>query len=101
MAVDRHPERLDLAERFGAVPLPAATAGLAERIRRYTDGGAQYALDTTASAPLINDALRALRPTGTLGLVARLRTALQLEPGTLEGAAASGTSARGTPYPNC
>ncbi|MGW1094898.1 NAD(P)-dependent alcohol dehydrogenase [Streptomyces sp. NPDC002455] len=85
VAVDRHPERLDLAERFGAVPLPAATAGLAERIRRYTDGGAQYALDTTASAPLINDALRALRPTGTLGLVARLHTALQLEPGTLDG----------------
>ncbi|MDX3323878.1 MULTISPECIES: NAD(P)-dependent alcohol dehydrogenase [Streptomyces] len=85
VAVDRHPERLDLAERFGAVPLPAAKAGLAERIRRYTDGGAQYALDTTASAPLINDALRALRPTGTLGLVARLRTALQLEPGTLDG----------------
>ncbi|MDX2297312.1 MULTISPECIES: NAD(P)-dependent alcohol dehydrogenase [Streptomyces] len=84
VAVDRHPERLDLAERFGATPLAAGTRGLAERIRRLTDGGAQYALDTTASAPLINDALRALRPTGALGLVARLHTPLPLEPGTLD-----------------
>jgi aryl-alcohol dehydrogenase len=84
VAVDRHPRRLALAERFGAIPLSAGTSGLAERIRRLTGGGAQYALDTTASAPLINDALRALRPTGSLGLVARLHTALPLEPGTLD-----------------
>ncbi|MGW1510643.1 NAD(P)-dependent alcohol dehydrogenase [Streptomyces sp. NPDC002394] len=84
VAVDRHPERLALAERFGAVPLHADTAGLPERIRRLTDGGARYALDTTASAPLVNDALRALRPTGSLGLVARLHSALPLEPGTLD-----------------
>ncbi|MFJ2223311.1 NAD(P)-dependent alcohol dehydrogenase [Streptomyces anulatus] len=84
VAVDRHPERLALAERFHAVPLDAATAGLPGRIQRLTGGGAQYALDTTASARLINDALRSLRPTGHLGLVARLRTALPLEPGTLD-----------------
>ncbi|WP_435975366.1 NAD(P)-dependent alcohol dehydrogenase [Streptomyces sp. Qhu_M48] len=84
VAVDRHPQRLALAERFGAVPVPARTAALPEQIRRLTDGGAQYALDTTASASLINDALHALRPTGTLGLVARLHTALSLDPGTLD-----------------
>ncbi|GGY87910.1 NAD(P)-dependent alcohol dehydrogenase [Streptomyces nitrosporeus] len=84
VAIDGNPGRLALAERFGATPLPAATAGLAERIRRRTDGGAQYALDTTASAPLINDALHALRPTGVLGLVARLHDALPLGPGTLD-----------------
>ncbi|WP_316528488.1 NAD(P)-dependent alcohol dehydrogenase [Kitasatospora brasiliensis] len=84
VAVDRHPERLALAERFGAIPLPAGTAALPDRIRRLTDGGAQYALDTTASPPLINDALRALRPTGSLGLVARLPTTLPLETGTLD-----------------
>jgi aryl-alcohol dehydrogenase len=83
VAVDRHPERLALAERFGAVAL-RPSADLPDRIRRLTDGGAQYALDTTASAPLINDALRGLRPTGHLGLVARLHTALPLEPGTLD-----------------
>ncbi|MFB4196577.1 NAD(P)-dependent alcohol dehydrogenase [Streptomyces carpaticus] len=84
VAVDRHPERLALAERFGATPLPATTAGLPERIRRLTDGGAQYALDTTAAPTLINDALHALRPTGTLGLVARLPSTLPLAPGTLD-----------------
>ncbi|MFI7085196.1 NAD(P)-dependent alcohol dehydrogenase [Streptomyces anulatus] len=84
VAVDRHPERLARAERFRAVPLDAATAGLPGRIQRLTGGGAQYALDTTGSARLINDALRSLRPTGHLGLVARLRTALPLEPGTLD-----------------
>ncbi|MER8161305.1 NAD(P)-dependent alcohol dehydrogenase [Streptomyces sp. NPDC094472] len=84
VAVDRHPERLALAGRLGALPLHAASAGLTERIRQLTDGGAQYALDTTGSAQLINDALRALRPTGHLGLVARLHAALPLEPGTLD-----------------
>ncbi|WP_329022144.1 NAD(P)-dependent alcohol dehydrogenase [Streptomyces sp. NBC_01423] len=84
VAVDRHRQRLELAERFGAVPLDAGTAGLPEHVRRLTDGGAQFALDTTASATLINDALRSLRPTGTLGLVARLHTALPLETGTLD-----------------
>ncbi|MFB8206546.1 NAD(P)-dependent alcohol dehydrogenase [Streptomyces sp. NPDC056010] len=84
VAVDRLPRRLELAERFGAVPLSADAAGLPERVRRLTDGGARYALDTTASPALINDALLALRPTGTLGLVARLHSALSLEPGTLD-----------------
>ncbi|MFF8958011.1 NAD(P)-dependent alcohol dehydrogenase [Streptomyces sp. NPDC014894] len=84
VAVDRRPERLALAERFGAIPLPASSPDLPGRIRRLTDGGARYALDTTASARLINDALLALRPTGHLGLVARLHTALPLEPGALD-----------------
>lgn len=84
VAVDRHAERLALAERFGALPLAAGQAGLPERIRRLTGGGARYALDTTASPRLVNDALLALRPTGTLGLVARLHTPLALEPGTLD-----------------
>jgi aryl-alcohol dehydrogenase len=83
VAVDRHPERLAMAERFGAVPL-YGTGGLADRIRRLTDGGVRYALDTTASPELINEALRALRPTGHLGLVARLHQTLPLEPGALD-----------------
>lgn len=84
VAVDRHPGRLATAERFGALPVHAASTGLADRVHRLTGGGAQYALDTTGSAQLINEALRALRPTGHLGLVARLHTALSLAPGTLD-----------------
>ncbi|MFJ9323948.1 NAD(P)-dependent alcohol dehydrogenase [Streptomyces globisporus] len=83
VAVDRHPERLALAEEFGAIALPAS-GDLPGRVRRLTDGGARFALDTTGSAPLINDALRSLRPRGHLGLVARLHTELPLEPGTLD-----------------
>ncbi|MFH9613476.1 NAD(P)-dependent alcohol dehydrogenase [Streptomyces pratensis] len=84
VAIDRHPERLALAERLGAIPLNAVSTGLSDRIRQLTDGGAQYALDTTGSAKLINDALQALRPTGHLGLVARLHTVLPLQPGSLD-----------------
>ncbi|OON73858.1 NAD(P)-dependent alcohol dehydrogenase [Streptomyces tsukubensis] len=84
VAVDRHPERLSLAERLGAIPLPVASAGLPDRLRRLTDGGARYALDTTGSARLINDALLGLRPTGHLGLVVRQHTALPIEPGALD-----------------
>jgi aryl-alcohol dehydrogenase len=83
VAVDQHAERLALAERFGAIPLHVS-ADLPHRIRQLTDGGAQYALDTTASPQLINDALTALRPRGHLGLVARLHTTLPLEPGALD-----------------
>ncbi|MGQ4513009.1 alcohol dehydrogenase catalytic domain-containing protein [Streptomyces sp. DW26H14] len=84
VAVDRRPERLAQAARFHALPLDAAADGLSDRIRELTDGGARYALDTTASPRLINDALRALRPTGHLGLVSRLHTRLPLDPGTLD-----------------
>ncbi|WP_428936145.1 alcohol dehydrogenase catalytic domain-containing protein [Streptomyces sp. ACT015] len=84
VAVDRQPRRLALAERFGALPLAADVSGLPERVARLTDGGARYALDTTADVPLINDALRSLRPTGRLGLVARLHSGLRLETGTLD-----------------
>ncbi|MEU3056513.1 NAD(P)-dependent alcohol dehydrogenase [Streptomyces griseus] len=84
VAVDLNAERLALAEKLNATALHAASADLPGRIRRLTDGGARFALDTTGSARLINDALRALRPTGRLGLVARLHTALPLEPGTLD-----------------
>lgn len=84
VAVDRHPQRLALAERLGATAVDAAAPGLPARIRQLTDGGAQYALDTTGSQRLINDALRALRPRGHLGLVARLHSALPLEVGALD-----------------
>ncbi|MEU0134526.1 NAD(P)-dependent alcohol dehydrogenase [Streptomyces sp. NPDC006296] len=84
VAVDRHPERLALAEELGAIPVHGSSAGLPEVVRRLTDAGAQYALDSTGSPQLINDALQALRPTGHLGLVARTHTALPLLPGSLD-----------------
>ncbi|MFD5280357.1 NAD(P)-dependent alcohol dehydrogenase [Streptomyces rubrogriseus] len=84
VAVDRHPGRLALAERLHALPVPTTPTGLSDRILRLTGGGTTYALDTTGSAGLINEALRSLRPTGRLGLVARLRGTLPIEAGTLD-----------------
>ncbi|MFD5199650.1 NAD(P)-dependent alcohol dehydrogenase [Streptomyces sp. NPDC058375] len=84
VAVDRHPERLTLAEKLNAIPVHAASGDLPGRVQRLTGGGAQYAIDTTGSTRIINDALRSLRPRGHLGLVARLHTDLPLEPGTLD-----------------
>ncbi|MGW2294974.1 NAD(P)-dependent alcohol dehydrogenase [Streptomyces violaceorubidus] len=84
VAVDRHPGRLALAERLHALPVPATPTGTSDRVLRLTGGGATYALDTTGSAGLINEALRSLRPTGRLGLVARLHGTLPLEVGTLD-----------------
>lgn len=101
VAVDRHPDRLALAERLGAIPLYAAPAALPDRVRRLTDGGARYALDTTGSGRLINDALRALRPRANSvwwhGSTARCRS----NRGRWTGAGGSPTSARATRCPAC
>lgn len=51
--------------------------------RNCMDAAPSYC-DSFASLRLINDALHALRPTGHLGLVARLHTTLPLEPGALD-----------------
>ncbi len=95
VAVDRHPNASRSPRSSARAPVHA-TPRLPDRVRRLTDGGARYALDTTGSVRLINDALRGLRPMGRLGLVARLHTALALEPGTLDRGRSISTSARGT-----
>jgi aryl-alcohol dehydrogenase len=84
IAVDRHPARLELAEQLGATSVAATSPDLPDQILALTGGGALCALDTTGVPKLINQAMRCLRPAGTLGVVARQRTALHLEPGTLE-----------------
>ena len=42
---------------------------VADAIRQLTDGGATHALDTTARGSVINQAIEALAPLGTLALV--------------------------------
>jgi aryl-alcohol dehydrogenase len=69
VAVDLKPERLSAAAELGADTLNPADlegAGLADRIRELTGGGASHALDTTGVATVIRDAGLALRPRGTL-----------------------------------
>ena len=84
LAVDRHGERLDLAERLGAIPIPASSPDIGDEIRRRSNGGARFALDTTGSGQLINDALSTLLPRGTLAVISRQRAPLTLAPGLLD-----------------
>ncbi|MEW2119386.1 NAD(P)-dependent alcohol dehydrogenase [Streptomyces sp. NPDC005474] len=83
VAVDRSESRLGLAEQFGATTVHSSEPDLGKRLREHTDGGPQYALDTTGAPVLINSLLQTLRPTGTLGVVARQRAVLDLWPGGL------------------
>jgi aryl-alcohol dehydrogenase len=84
LAVDRHGERLDIAERLGAIPIPASSPDIGEQIRRRSGGGVRFALDTTGSENLINQALSTLLPRGTLAVITRQRAPLTLAPGLLE-----------------
>ncbi|MEP1124273.1 MAG: NAD(P)-dependent alcohol dehydrogenase [Ilumatobacter sp.] len=69
IAVDRHANRLDLATRYGATTTisgdPAEiTAGIVDA----TQGGADYAFDTTGNAGVVRAAFEGLNNLGTLGM---------------------------------
>ena len=70
IAVDRHANRLDLAERFGATTtLAVAPDELAGAIMEATDGvGAEYAFDTTGNEQVVKGAFDGLHNLGTLGI---------------------------------
>ncbi len=84
LAVDRHGERLDIAEKLGAIPIPLGSPDIGNEVRRRSNGGVHFALDTTGSAELINHALSALLPRGTLAVISRQRAPLTLAPGLLD-----------------
>ena len=68
--VEPHRERRALALELGATHVfePGGDAVL-EKIREATAGGAKLIVDTTGSAPVINDALQVLGKGGKFGLV--------------------------------
>ncbi|WP_326915225.1 NAD(P)-dependent alcohol dehydrogenase [Sphingopyxis chilensis] len=70
IAVDLHPNRLDLAQDLGATHCIAGNdPDIAAQIVALTGGGATHALDTTAVPSVIAAALGSLRTRGKLGLV--------------------------------
>ena len=70
IVVDINPARLELAREFGADHALDGRAGpVLERIRAITGAGADYTLDTTANLAVIRQAVDALAPRGTCGLV--------------------------------
>ncbi|MGQ4601267.1 zinc-binding dehydrogenase [Nocardia sp. R6R-6] len=86
VAVDLHESRLALARELGAThAVRGDSAELAKQIRKLSRGGVQYALDTTGVPAVIADAVDALRPTGTLGLVGAGSRELVFGPSALAG----------------
>jgi aryl-alcohol dehydrogenase len=70
IAVDLHPSRRALATELGATHTIDPTEGpLSEQIKEIVGGGADYAIDTTAVAPVVEQLLASLGVRGTLGLI--------------------------------
>jgi alcohol dehydrogenase len=65
LAVDRVPEKLDLALELGATHAVAADPDVVERIRTLTDGGADHAIETVGNANVLAQAYGATRSGGT------------------------------------
>lgn len=69
VAIDPVASRRALAADLGALTLDQAsedTAPLSEQVKALTDGGVDFAIDTTAKADVVLSAQRALRSGGTL-----------------------------------
>ena len=70
IAIDRHPSRLQLATELGATTtIEVAGGDVVEQIRAITNGGVEYALDTTGHPVVVRQAIDALRVAGTFGLI--------------------------------
>ncbi len=54
IAVDRHASRLELATKYGATATyNGDVSGLTATIQQLTDGGSDYAFDTTGNAAVV------------------------------------------------
>jgi aryl-alcohol dehydrogenase len=74
IAVDVHPNRLQMAAELGADEVIRASASadddrVGERILSILPDGVDFALDTTSLAPVMQSALKVLAPRGTFGYV--------------------------------
>jgi aryl-alcohol dehydrogenase len=70
VAVDIDKGRLAFAETVGAThTVDSSTVNATEEIMKITGGGLSFALDTTGLAPVIRDAVEALAPRGTCGIL--------------------------------
>src|SRR4029453_10112538 len=59
IAIDNMPHRLELAEKFGAKPLPATHGDLALAVREHTEGrGADRVIELTGAYPALHQAIR-------------------------------------------
>ena len=69
VAIDRHANRLELADRYGATAtISTSPDQLAAAIQAATGGGADYAFDTTGNAGVVRGLYEGLNNIGTLGM---------------------------------
>ena len=67
IAIDTMPHRLELAEKFGATPLPAADGDLALAVREHTEGrGPDRVIELTGAYPALHQAIRVAGSGGTV-----------------------------------
>ena len=79
-AVDIRPERLELAERFGAIPVDAAETDAVEEIRRGTGGaGADVALELVGLPLTMSQAVRSLAVRGRAAFAGITTEPLQVD----------------------
>lgn len=70
IAVDINPTRLELAAELGATEtLDGNRDGVLARLKKLSDGGVRYSLDTTGVSTVLSTALDTVRPGGTLGVL--------------------------------
>ena len=70
LAVDTDADRLQMAKRFGASALLLAEGDVVQEIREFTQGrGVDVAIEALGAQPTFENALRVLRPGGTLSSV--------------------------------
>lgn len=93
IAVDRHDNRLALAEELGATAVKAAD-DIVDDLLAVTDGsGLDYALDTTGVPRVVTDAIAATRQLGKIGLVGWQTENLPIGPMELMGRTLQGIGA--------
>lgn len=69
-AIDRSPERLELARKFGSTPINVSSGDSVAQIRELTKGrGVDVAIEAVGLPQTINDALASIRPFGMVSIV--------------------------------
>lgn len=70
IVVDLHQNRLDLAMELGATHvLNGKEVNVVEEIKKITNGGVLYAIETTGASPVILQSIHALRVAGKVAIV--------------------------------
>jgi S-(hydroxymethyl)glutathione dehydrogenase/alcohol dehydrogenase len=80
VAIDREPEKLDLARKFGATDVVNAGAGDAiKAVRELTGGGVHYSFEAIGLKATAEQAFKMLRPGGTATVIGLVPVGVNIE----------------------